>query len=127
MRYPALIERENDHYGVVFPDIPGVVAMAATHDEVIQEAEAVLRVYVERAKENGWTLPQASPPETVETPQGTQLISVPLIRPSNGKVRVNCLLDDGLVDLIDDEARRRKMTRTSYIAWSVRRVAQMGG
>ena len=36
-------------------------------------------------------------------------------------------VDQGLVSCIDGECRRRKMTRTSYIAWATRRGPQMGG
>ena len=39
MRYPAIIEGGGDYYGIVFPDLPGIVAMGDTVDQVIQNAE----------------------------------------------------------------------------------------
>ena len=36
-------------------------------------------------------------------------------------------LDEGVAAFIDGEARRRGMTRTAYVEWMARRVAEMGG
>lgn len=42
--YVALIHKdENSGYGVSFPDVPGVVAVADTLDEAISEAAAALQ------------------------------------------------------------------------------------
>ena len=38
MRYPALIDGEAGAYGVVFPDLPGCVAMGSTIDEALGNA-----------------------------------------------------------------------------------------
>ena len=53
-------------------------------------------------------------------------MSVPLIRFSGRRVRLNVYVDEDVAAFIDSEARRRKMTRTSALAWIVRRVAQLG-
>ena len=37
------------------------------------------------------------------------------------------VLDEGVVAFIDGEARRRGMTRTAYVEWMTRRIAQAGG
>lgn len=127
LRYPALIESGKDLYWVTFPDIDGVAATGKTIDAAIQDAEAVLRIYIEEMEREGWAVNPPSSMEALAMPPGSQMVSIPLIRPSNGRVRVNCVLDEGLVAFIDDEARRRNMTRTSYISWAVRRIAEMGG
>ncbi len=36
-------------------------------------------------------------------------------------------LDEGVAAFIESEARRRGMTRTAYVEWMARRVAEMGG
>ena len=51
----------------------------------------------------------------------------PLIRLSGRSVRANLTLDEGVAAFIDGEARRRKMTRTAYVEWMARRIAQTGG
>ena len=38
MKYPALIDGEPGACGVSFPDLPGVVAMGDTPDEVVRNA-----------------------------------------------------------------------------------------
>ncbi len=49
--YIALIHKEPDlGYGVSFPDVPGIVAVAGTMDEAIGEAAAALDFAVE-----GWS------------------------------------------------------------------------
>ena len=127
LRYPALIEREKGMYWVTFPDIDGVAATGETIDDAIRDAEAVLRIYLDEMEKEGWSFNTPTPIDELETPPGRQMVSIPVIRPSNVRVRVNCVLDEELVTFIDEEASRRKMTRTSYISWAVRRIAQLGG
>ncbi|MCQ1571460.1 type II toxin-antitoxin system HicB family antitoxin [Neorhizobium galegae] len=126
-RYPALIDGEAGAYGVTFPDIDGIVAMGETLDEAILNAEEALRDYAIETEKDKVALGQPSAPEEVEVPEGCTLISVPLIRLSGRAVRANMMLDEDVLAFIDQEARRRSMTRTSYVAWMTRRIAQMGG
>ena len=58
---------------------------------------------------------------------GQTLVSVPLIRPAGRSVRIHIALDEGVAAFIDSEARRRGMTRTAYVEWMARRIAEMGG
>ena len=51
----------------------------------------------------------------------------PLIRLSGRSVRANLTLDEGVVAFIGGEARRRRMTRTAFVEWMARRIAQEGG
>ena len=127
IRYPALIDGDEGAYGVVFPDIPGVGAMGQTVDEALLNAEDVLRDYAIETEKDGEKLATPSPFQTIETPQGNQLVSIPLIRPSGKSVRAGLTLDEGVAEFIDSEARRRGMTRKTYITWMARRIAAMGG
>ena len=127
IRYPALIDGDEGAYGVVFPDIPGVGAMGDTVDEALVNAEDALRDYVTAAERDGEELATPSPFQTVETPKGNQMVSIPLIRPSGKSVRAGLTLEEGVAEFIDSEARRRGMTRKTYITWMVRRIAAMGG
>lgn len=127
VRYPALIDGEKGAYGVSFPDIPGVVAMGVTIDEALLNAEEALRDYVIEAEQSGEKPVSPSLIEEVETPVGSALVSIPLIRLSGHSVRANLMLDEGVLAYIDGEARRRGMTRTKFVEWMTRRIAQMGG
>ena len=127
IRYPALIDGNDGAYGVVFPDIPGVGAMGNTVDEALINAEAALRDYAVETERDGEELATPSPFQHVETPAGNQLVSIPLIRPSGRSVRAGLTLEEDVAEFIDSEARRRGMTRKTYITWVVRRIAAMGG
>ena len=127
IRYPALIDGDNGAFGVVFPDIPGVGAMGHTVDEALLNAEDALRDYAIEAEKDGEELAEPSPFQTIETPHGSQLTSIPLIRASGKSVRAGLTLDEGVAEFIDSEARRRGMTRKAYITWMARRIAAMGG
>ena len=127
MRYPAVIDGKKGAYGVTFPDLPGIVAMGKTLDEALLNAEEALRDYVVETEKDGETITPPSTLEQVETPGGCLLASVPLLRLSGRSVRTNMLLDEGVAAFIDREARRRNMTRTAYVEWMTRRIAQIGG
>ena len=127
IRYPALIDGDEGAYGVVFPDIPGVGAMGNTVDEALLNAEDALRDYAIETERDGDELARPSPFQSIETPIGNQLVSIPLIRPSGKSVRVGLTLEEDVAEFIDTEASRRGMTRKTYITWLVRRIAAMGG
>ncbi len=127
LRYPALVAGREGAYGVVFPDLPGCVAMGYTVDDALVNAEDALRDYTLDVEEDGEVLPGPSLFQSIDVPKGSQLVSIPLLRISGRKVRANLTLDEGVAAFIDSEARRRKMTRTAYITWMARRIAQMGG
>ena len=127
IRYPAWIDGEQGSYGVSFPGLPGIVAMGTTVDEALMHAEEALRDYVIETERDGETIAPPSAIEQVETPAGHTLVSIPLIRLSGRSIRANLTLDEGVAAFIDGEARRRGMTRTAYVEWMARRIAQAGG
>ncbi len=126
-RYPALIDGEKGTYGVTFPDLPGIVAMGKTIDEAMVNAEEALRDYAIEAEKDGEAITPPSALERVDPPAGQALVSIPLIRLSGRSVRAHMTLDEGVAAFIDGEARRRGMTRTAYVEWMARRIAEMGG
>lgn len=76
--YPALIDGEPGAYGVVFPDIDGVVAMGETAEEAIENARGVLADYAIEMNRDGIPLASPSNLNSVEVPSGSQLTTVPL-------------------------------------------------
>ncbi len=126
-RYPAYIDGKKGAYGVTFPDLPGIVAMGKTIDEAMVNAEEALRDYAIEAEKDKEAIISPSALERVETRAGETLVSIPLIRLAGKSVRRHMTLDEGVAAFIDNEARRRGMTRTAYVEWMARRVAEMGG
>ena len=126
MRYPIFIDGDQGAYGAVFPDLDGVVAMGATIDEAMLNAEAALRDAVQAIEADGGAVPAPSAPETLAVPAGSSLAVVPLIRLSGHTVRANMTVDEGVLAFIDAEAKRRGMTRVAFVEWMARRIAAQG-
>ena len=128
MRYPALVDGEADAYGVVFPDIPGVGAMGYTVEEALANASEVLSDYAIEMENDGLPLATPSALEDVEVPEGCALTTILLVREARDKpsVRLNLVLDAGVAEVITSEARRRGMSRKSYVEWMTRTIAQLG-
>ena len=128
MRYPALIDGEAGAYGIVFPDLPGCVAIGATIDEVVQNAEAAMGDWFADMEERGQSVAEPTPLEAVKVPVGSALTSIRCV-PSGTRVtsvRLNLVLDASVAEAINAEAERRQISRKDYLEWMVRFVAQMG-
>ena len=86
------------------------------------------RNWVDSMDELGYEIPDPSPLEAVEVPADSTLSTILLVRPSRSRsVRLNLVVDAGVATVINSEAKRRGMTRKSYVEWMVRRTPQMGG
>jgi predicted RNase H-like HicB family nuclease len=125
-RYPAFLDGEAGAYGIVFPDVDGAMAMGSTLDEALINAEEALRDYAQEMANDGREMPAPSDPEKVTVPDGGALVIIPLIRTSGKAVRANMVLDEDVLAYIDSEAKRRSMTRTAFVTWMTRRIAQAG-
>ena len=82
MKYPAFIEGGGDDYGIVFPDLPGIVAMGDTLKEAMANAEEALRDYALESARDGLALTTPSAPEHIQVPDGCTLTHVALVRTS---------------------------------------------
>ncbi len=80
IKYPALIDGEKGTYGVSFPDIPGVVAMGATMNEALLNAQEAILDYVIETEKTGNEIVFPSLIEKVEAPAGVALVLIPLDR-----------------------------------------------
>ena len=81
IRYPALIDSEEGTYGVIFPDLRGLVAMGYTVDDVLVNAKDALRDYVIVAEKDGLEIPPPSSPQSIEIPPDSRLVTIPLNLP----------------------------------------------
>ena len=133
-RYAALIDGGSGSYGVVFPDLPGCTAMGTTPEAALAHAADALRDWVEVTEETGAPVP---PPRDIEALRtdgdvaaalaaGAFLATVPLIRQSGKPVKANLSLDSGILDAIDAEAKRRKLTRSAFIEAMAREMLVEG-
>ena len=123
MRYTVLIDGKAGAYGVVFPDLPGCVAMGKTIEAALANASDALRDWVDLTEHHGEALEPPRPLEKLRRdPEvatalaaGATLASVPLIRETGKPVKANLSLDSGVLAAIDAAAERHKLTRSGMV------------
>ncbi len=128
MRYVSFIHRDDAGYGVSFPDFPGCVSVGNTIDEAIRQGSEALAFHVEGLLEDGEAIPSPRSIDAIKAAlelkdwrRDADLVLIPLLLDRGSSRRVNISLDHGLLELIDDEARRRRMTRSAFLATAARR------
>jgi predicted RNase H-like HicB family nuclease len=123
-RYIAIIEHEeNGNLFVSFPDAPGCTAWGKSEEEAVKAATEALAEWASDAISEGLALPA---PRTYvqllksrEYPQlgkGGMVATIPLLKLSGKLAKANISLDAGLLETIDEEATRRGMTRSAFLA-----------
>lgn len=123
MRYLALIDGSEGAYGVVFPDLPGCVAMGDTVDAAMRSASEALGDWINTVKASRNTVPKArifedfrTDPEVMEAlHEGGILTAVTVVSSTGKPVRANLSLDGGVVIAIDAEANRRGVSRSAMV------------
>ena len=63
--------------------------MGETMDDALVHAEGALQDYVTETERDGAQVAEASPIETVPTPEGSVLVTIPLTRLSGRTIRAN--------------------------------------
>ena len=129
-RYAALIDGKAGAYGVVFPDLPGCTAMGATLDAAIANAAEAMRDWADVTQEEGGSIPAPRAlealrrdPEVMQAiGEGATLAVVPLVRESGKPVKANLSIDAGVLSAIDEQAARRKLTRSAFVELMARRA-----
>lgn len=128
-RYIALVDGKAGAYGVSFPDLPGCVAMGATVEKAMENAADAMRDWADTMEDMGKSIPMPRSLEEVREDEdvketlaeGAFFVSLPLVRETGKPVKANLSLDAGILAAIDEEAKRRKLTRSDFIAWMARR------
>ena len=85
MRYPALIDGQAGAYGVVFPDLPGCVAMGSTIDEALRNAQEALRDWMDSMVKAQQYVHAPSATEDIDVPADSTLVSITLVEDSRDK------------------------------------------
>ena len=133
-RFFALMDGEPGALGVSFPDCPGCVAMGADENEAYSNAIEALSEWVHDARiEGGAPTPSSiedlrrDPGVVATLAEGAIFIGVPLLIESGRPVKANISLDRGLLDAIDDAAKRTGLTRSGFLASAAReKIASSG-
>lgn len=118
--YTAIIHKDDDSaYGLTFPDLPGCFTAADTWDEIPALAAEALDLWFEDQPDvQPASLDEIRnrPDVAAEMAAGAALMSVPYIAADAALARVNISIERGLLRAIDETAKARKMTRSSFLA-----------
>jgi predicted RNase H-like HicB family nuclease len=129
-RYIALIDGKAGAYGVVFPDLPGCTAMGKTVEQALANAAESLREWIDVTEKNGEKPPVPRRLETLRRDEdvaealadGATLAAIPLVRETGKPIKANLSIDSGILAAIDEEAARRKLTRSAFVEMIMRRM-----
>ena len=128
MRYVAFLHDDDEPgVGISFPDFPGCVSDGETVDDALRRGAEALSFHVEGMMADGEPIPQPRSLHDIRADEtlaewrdGATIAFVPLILDRGSPRRVNVSLDVGLLSAIDEEARRRGMTRSAFLSSAAR-------
>lgn len=129
--YPALVERADHGFGVVFPDVPGCTSAGDTVDEALRNAAEALEGHIELMVQHGEPVPEPGAPDA-PVPDwlgDVEIVAralVPVELPGRA-LRVNITIDEGLLRRIDRAARALGTSRSGFLAEAARRMLREGG
>lgn len=123
--YTAVVHKdEGSAYGLTFPDLPGCFAAADSWNDIPAAAAEALDLWFEDQPDvdpSPLDAVRKLPDVAAAIGQGAVLMSVPYIPADTALARVNISIERGLLRAIDETARARGMTRSSFLASSARR------
>lgn len=125
MRYfTAIVHQDGESaFGLTFPDLPGCFAAADDWNAIPAAATEALDLWFEDMPDvEPSSLDALRQSEGVkeELAAGGILLPVPYIPADTAVERVNVTIERGLLRAIDETARKRGMTRSSFLASAAR-------
>jgi predicted RNase H-like HicB family nuclease len=128
--YWALIHKdEGSAYGVSFPDVPGCISAGDTLEEALAEGREALSAHIAWLKAEGDDVPEPRTHEALKADtqamQDAEGATWHLILPRAVKaprVRVNIMIDPGLLREADEAADAQGLTRSAIIEAALRDI-----
>ena len=106
-------------YRAAFPDLPDLKAEGRDLPELLMNARQALTERLESFEKDGEAWPTATPLEDITPEPGASAIPVDVLV-DDPPVRINISIGERLVQRLDAAANARGMTRSGFIAHSVR-------
>jgi predicted RNase H-like HicB family nuclease len=117
--YVACVRFDDQGYEAMFPDLPNCQAVGRDLAELLMHARQAVTDRLEAIENSGETWPPATPLERIEPLAG--VIPIPIdVSVGDRPIRVNISLGERLVQRLDAAAEAKGMTRSGFIAQSVR-------
>ncbi|MAE94904.1 MAG: CopG family transcriptional regulator [Deltaproteobacteria bacterium] len=129
--YIALLRKDPDSdYGVEFPDFPGCVTAGKTLDEAQAFAKEALELHLQGMVEDGQEIPEPSSVDQVFEGRWPTRGTVPFLvatrAPFSRVVRVNVTFRPDVLDVLDDWAEQKGLTRSAALERAVDRLKKTG-
>lgn len=123
-RYIGILDGGGRVWGVRIPDVPGCTGGGRSPEEATESATIALRDVAAHLAATGFALKKPRSVKVImEDPEaeydakvGESFVMIPLLSDKGRSVRANLSLDAGLLEAIDEEAKRRGLTRSAFIA-----------
>lgn len=122
-QYVGILDGAGDVWGIRIPDFPGCHGGGATPEAALADAIGALRETASHYVDNGRDVPAPRSMEQVRRdkaaeydPASESLVMVPLVLDRARPVRANISMDAGTLEAIDEEAEKRGLTRSSFLA-----------
>jgi predicted RNase H-like HicB family nuclease len=124
--YIGLIHKDTDsHFGVSFPDFPGVVTAGTNLDDARAMAEEALTFHIEGLVEDGEVIPEPSALEEIMSDPDNRSGVAILVSVKNGQpkaVRVNVTLPGDILEQIDKYAEAHGFTRSGLLTQAAKKL-----
>ncbi|MGL3606093.1 type II toxin-antitoxin system HicB family antitoxin [Rhizobium sp. G187] len=128
MQIVALIHKDNESYGISFPDLPGCISASSSLDALLLDGKEALDLHVEMMVQDGEPLPEfrsldtlRADPEFAEDFAGADLVTLMPVDIPGRAVKVTITMEEHLLMRLNKAAERQGYTRSGFIAEAVRR------
>jgi predicted RNase H-like HicB family nuclease len=128
MQIVALVYRQNDAFGLSFPDLPGCVSAANSLDDLLQDGKEALDLHVEGMLADGEVLPQFRSLDSLKKDETlaedfaeAELVTLLPVDMPGRSVKVTITMEEHLLQRLNTAAERQGYTRSGFIADAVRR------
>lgn len=126
--YIGLIHKDADsHFGVSFPDLPGVITAGTTLDDARAMAQEALALHLEGLAEDGEAIPEPSTLDEIMSDPDNQsgvAILVSVKSEQLKAVRVNVTLPGDILEQIDRFAEAHGYTRSGLLTQAAKKLME---
>ena len=129
--YIAVVHKDpKSDFGVSFPDFPGCITAGTSIDEAKDMAHDALSLHVKGLLEDGEDIPSPSKLEDImENPEYSDSVAILVVSVSETKarsVRVNITVPEDMLRKIDNIAKQRGMSRSSFLVNAAQNAISSG-
>ena len=125
-QYVGILDGGGKTFGVRIPDLPGCYGAGASPEVAIADAMSAAREWVSHRETRGELAPkprsmvQIMKVEEIDAAQNEVAVLIPVVLDAGRTVRANLTFDAGLLAAIDEEAAKRGLTRSAFLASAAR-------